>query len=387
MAAIHNSLCAGLLALIAACASAGIVHAQDIDSAAPHALVVDVETGSVLFERAADAPIAPASIVKLMTAAIVFDEIAAGRLSLDDRFPVGPNAFRREGSSMFLNLGQEPTVAELLRGLIVQSGNDAAVVLAEGLAGSEAAFARRMTARGAEIGLVASRFENATGLPAEGQTMTARDMARLAQYILEAHPDHYPLYAETEFRWEGVLQRNRNPLLYMDVGGDGLKTGFTEASGYVLVGSAARDGRRVVVVVAGLPSAEARALEIRTLTDWALRSFETRRLGRAGDVVGDVRLWLGAEETVPVALVEDLAVAAPVGSGPGALSARIRYEGPLTAPVAAGDVVAEIVVSGPGVGEVRAPVAATRDAAAGGYGARFGAGLELLMRWAEDRFL
>ena len=349
-----------------------------LDTAAPYAIVVDVETGDVLMEKEAEKPFPPASLSKLMTAAMTFDALASGRLTLEDTFAVSEAAFRKEGSTMYLNLGDSPTVADLLRGVIIQSGNDASITLAEGIAGSERAFAERMTARARELGMSSSTFANATGLPNPDHRMTARDLATLALYIIGTHETYYPLYAETEFTWAGVTQKNRNPLLYVREAGDGMKTGHTEEAGYGIVGSAERDGRRVVAVLSGLPSAQARAREIQRVLSWAFREFRNVKLVSAGDIVGEAQVWLGASDTVPLAAAEDVVATLPYIQADD-VSFKLRYEGPLEAPIEKGQAAGELVIQVKGMAPKTVPVVVAEPVAEGGFGVRLGAAFSLLM--------
>ena len=349
-----------------------------LDTAAPYAIVVDVETGDVLMEKEAEKPFPPASLSKLMTAAMTFDALASGRLTLEDTFAVSEAAFRKEGSTMYLNLGDSPTVADLLRGVIIQSGNDASITLAEGIAGSERAFAERMTARARELGMSSSTFANATGLPNPDHRMTARDLATLALYIIGTHETYYPLYAETEFTWAGVTQKNRNPLLYVREAGDGMKTGHTEEAGYGIVGSAERDGRRVVAVLSGLPSAQARAREIQRVLSWAFREFRNVKLVSADDIVGEAQVWLGASDTVPLAAAEDVVATLPYIQADD-VSFKLRYEGPLEAPLEKGQAAGELVIQVKGMAPKTVPVVVAEPVAEGGFGVRLGAAFSLLM--------
>ncbi|MEM6491816.1 MAG: D-alanyl-D-alanine carboxypeptidase family protein, partial [Pseudomonadota bacterium] len=246
--------------------------AQDFAFRATAGLLIDAETGMTLAAKDADRPIPPASMSKLMTLFIAFEAIRDGRLSFDDQITVGKNAFRKGGSTTFLKLGQRVSVADIIRGIVVQSGNDAAIALAEAMAGTELAFAEAMTQRAREIGMTNSRFVNATGWPDPNEFMSVRDIAIVARRLIEDFPDLYPLFAETEFEFNGVNQNNRNPLLYGYRGGDGLKTGHTEEAGYGLAGSAVRDGRRLISVVTGLPSRRARREESERLLDWGFRN-------------------------------------------------------------------------------------------------------------------
>ena len=246
-------LAAALIALAAPVAA--------LETPARAAIVMDLSSGATLMEKNADTPLPPASMSKLMTLNMVFEALAEGRLSLDDEFPVSERAWRKGGSKMFTEVGDRIRVEDLIMGVTVQSGNDACIVLAEGLAGTEAAFAERMNERAREIGLENSHFLNATGWPDPGHEMSVRDLARLAARIVTEFPDHHRFFSIMEFTWEGITQQNRNPLLYLDIGADGMKTGHTEASGYGLTATVERDGRRVVMVVNGLESARQRAVE------------------------------------------------------------------------------------------------------------------------------
>ncbi|MGB0499464.1 MAG: D-alanyl-D-alanine carboxypeptidase family protein, partial [Rubricella sp.] len=247
-----------LAQILIALALAGAAFGQTFDTRATAALVVDHETGAVLFARNADAPMPPASMSKLMTLNMLFEAVDEGSVSLADTFVVSERAWRMGGSRMFLEPRHEPTVEDLIRGIIIHSGNDACVVVAENLAGTEEAFADVMTARARELGMMESTFINSTGWPADGHVMSARDLVHLARHLIEDFPDLYPYFAETEYTWDGITQSNRNPILFANIGGDGLKTGHTEEAGYGLVGSAVQDGRRVVFMVTGLEDARAR---------------------------------------------------------------------------------------------------------------------------------
>lgn len=368
-----------LLSALALLACALAAPAAAIETPARAAIVADLESGAVLLEKNADTPLPPASMSKLMTLNMVFEALDEGRLSLEDEFPISEKAWKMGGSKMFVRVGDRIPIKDLILGVTVQSGNDACIVLAEGLAGTEEAFAERMNERAAEIGLTDSHFRNATGWPAERHEMSVRDLARLAARIEREFPDYYRFFSVLEFTWEGITQQNRNPLLYLDLGADGLKTGHTEDAGYGLVGSAERDGRRVVVVVAGLDSARTRAVEAEKLLNWAFREFQTGALYAAGEPIAEADVWIGAAERVALAPAEDVVVTVPFGEADG-LSARIRYDGPVAAPIAKGQEIAELVVEAPGMPPVRHPLVATDAVEAGGVLSRIAAGAELLIR-------
>lgn len=318
---------------------------------ARHALIVDLDTGTVLLEKDADTPFAPASLAKLATAEVIADALGAGEITPQTGYRVSEGAWRTGGApsrtaTMFAAVRSEIPVEALLRGLAVQQANDAAIILAEGMAGTESAFALRMNERAAELGMTGSRFVNATGLPQEGQRTTARDMARLAGAVAQA-PMVYPLYAEPEFEWNRILQRNRNPLLRADVGATGLATGFTEGEGFSIVGVSERDGRRTAIVLAGLESDAVRSRETVRLLNWSAENFERRTLFEAGQAVASAEVFGGVRGEVPLVLADDLDAFVP-GDRADLVKARIRYDGPLEAPVEEGRPVGvvEIVVDG-----------------------------------------
>ncbi|MBO6784714.1 MAG: D-alanyl-D-alanine carboxypeptidase [Alphaproteobacteria bacterium] len=347
---IRRLTCIAVFAL----AFAAPVHAAppSYETNAEQAILIDFDTQAVLFEKNADTPMFPASMTKIMTAILVFDELRAGRLQLDSTFRVSETAWRKGGSKMFVKLNDEVTVEDLLRGIIVQSGNDASIVVAEGILGTEEGFAARMTERAKEIGLQNTVFRNATGWPDPDHVTTARDMARLAMFLIEEYPDFYGYYAEKEFTYgtspdgKPITQGNRNPLLYRNVGADGLKTGHTEASGYGLTASAEREDRRLVMVVNGLDSVRARSQESERLINWGFRVFDNYRLFKAGEVVEQAPVWLGKSETVPLVIEQELTVTMPKASRRN-MEVKVIYESPIPAPVADGAQVARLEVSAP----------------------------------------
>jgi D-alanyl-D-alanine carboxypeptidase (penicillin-binding protein 5/6) len=360
--------------------------AQRFETKVAHALLIDAETGSVLLDKAADVRMPPASLAKLMTMAVVFDALAGGRLSLDDTFVVSENAWRSGGaqsggSTMFAKLGSTIKVADLIRGVIIQSGNDACIVLAEGMAGSEAAFADVMNAEARKLGLKNSHFTNATGLPNPDQYVTAYDLAATARHIIYDFPEYYPIYKETEFTWNRIRQQNRNPLLTMGIGADGMKTGFTEESGYGLVGSAVRDGRRLIVVLNGAASDKDRGEEARKLLDWGFRAFERVTLFDDQRAVAEAAVFGGARPAVGLMSKGGVEVFVPRGSRD-LIKGRVVYDGPVRAPVVRGQAIGSVEISLDDRVLRRAPLYADRDVEVGSLSQRALDGLrELLLGW------
>lgn len=309
-------------------------------TSAPFAILIDAETGSVLFEKGADALTAPSSLAKLMTAEVVFNEITQGRLSRDEEMMISENAWRRGGapsrtSSMFAPIHSRVRVEDLLRGLIIQSANDAAIALAEGISANERAFAVLMNNRARELGLVKSNFANATGLPDPTQKVTVRELAKLAQHIMRTYPDFYPIYGEKEFTWNKIRQQNRNPLLALNIGADGMKTGYTAEGGFGLVGSALQNGLRLIVVVNGLKTAKDRADEAKKLLDWGFSGFEQRPLFAEGEILGQARVFAGTQTSVNLVGRRAISMLIPRNNHD-RISAKIVYTGPVPAPVQEG---------------------------------------------------
>lgn len=331
-----------------------------VDTAARHVLLMDFETGATLLDKGADTSMPPASMSKLMTMYVVFDMIRKGRLRLDQMLPVSEAAWRMGGSKMFVALNETVSVENLAKGVIIQSGNDACVVLAEAIAGSERAFAEMMNEAGREIGLTGSTFRNSTGWPDPEHRMTARDLAVLARRIILDFPDHYRLYSERSFRWNNITQENRNPVLGRVQGADGLKTGHTEEAGFGLTASAKRGERRMILVVAGLPTMRARAEESERLLEWGFREFENVVLFRAQDTIEEVPVHLGERRTVPLVGGRDVVATLPRGWRNG-LQAKLRYDAPVPAPIAKGQELGRLEVSGRGVPTMTLPLYAGAD--------------------------
>ncbi|GJE02587.1 D-alanyl-D-alanine carboxypeptidase family protein [Methylobacterium isbiliense] len=378
---------AGLLAVGLATAA----RAQGFQTQAPHAILIDADSGSVLFEKAADELFSPASMAKLMTVEVIFDELRKGRLTQDSEFPISENAWKRGGaggggSSMFAQLNSKVKLPDLLRGIIVQSGNDASIAAAEGIAGTEENFSQIMNRRAREIGLTRSTFRNATGYSAPDQKVTARDLARLSIHLIEAYPDEYKLFSEREFTWNKIRQQNRNPLLTMEVGADGLKTGYLEESGYGLAGSAVQNGQRLVLVVSGLKTARDRAAESRKLIDWGFRAFEARQIFAAGEAVAEAETYGGAKGRVALVARKPVRLLLPRGSAD-RITARVVYQGPLVAPVAAGKEVARLKVSRGDQPVLDMPLYTAEEVAPGSMTQRaLDAALEVGTGWVRGTF-
>ena len=334
---ILRTAAAALMVFSAACTAA---MAQALETRALQAMMIDAETGTILLSKDPDSLFPPASLAKLMTMEVVFNAIKTGRITLDDEFYVSENAWRTGGapsrtSTMFAELGSSIRLEDLIQGVIVQSANDGCIIIAEGMAGSEENFAEMMTERARELGMARSIFKNSTGLPAEGQVVTARELVRLATHIWREYPEFYKYYAQTEFTWNNILQRNRNPLLAMNIGADGMKTGFTEESGYAIVGSAERDGRRLFVAMSGMTSENQRAEEARRMLDWGARAFEKLDLYASGEVVGEAKTYGGEKSGVALRGDGPISIIVPT-TNRDRMIARIVYEGPVIAPVEEG---------------------------------------------------
>jgi D-alanyl-D-alanine carboxypeptidase (penicillin-binding protein 5/6) len=328
-----------------------------IDTQAKHALIVEVETGTVLLDKAAEERMPPASMSKIMTAYVVFDMLKKGQAKLDDELPVSEKAWRLGGSKMFVPIGGRIKIDDLLKGVIIQSGNDACLVLAEGLAGSEEAFVELMNKKAKEIGLEDSHFANVDGLPNPEHWVTAHDLAKLAIRTIQDFPEYYHYYSQIDYEFNNIKQGNRNPLLYKNIGADGLKTGHTEEAGFSLTASVKRGDRRIVLVLGGLPTMKARAQESERLIEWAFREFNDYRLFSVGDKVEDADVWLGAEPRVPLTVANNLVVTLPRKARKD-MKVTVLYDRPIPAPINAGEGVGKIVVSAPDRPPIEAPLVA-----------------------------
>jgi D-alanyl-D-alanine carboxypeptidase (penicillin-binding protein 5/6) len=347
---LHSSLgkwiaAAALASLVASATAApnpvaGPKSSDGFQTAAAHAILIDAESGSVLFEKAADDLIPPASLSKLMTAEVVFNLIKQGQLKPTQEFIVSTGAWRRGGapsrtSSMFIPIHSKVSVDDLLHGVIIQSANDACIALAEGISGTESEFVELMTKRAREIGLAKSTFGNSNGLPDPRQLMTSRELAKLARHIVETYPEYYKYYGEREFTWNKIRQYNRNPLLAMSIGADGLKTGFTKEAGYGLVGSAVQNGLRLIVVVNGLRSEKERADEGKKLLEWGFHTFQSGLLFAEGQEIAHAKLYGGEKGHVPLVAGRAVRLMVPRGARE-KIIARVVYSGPVRAPVQEG---------------------------------------------------
>jgi D-alanyl-D-alanine carboxypeptidase (penicillin-binding protein 5/6) len=362
--------------------------AQAFDTRARAAFVVDYTTGTVLLAKNADQSLPPASMSKLMTLYIAFEAIRDGRLSLDEKLPVSSHAMSYGGSTMFLDTTDRVKVSDLLRGVIVLSGNDACAVLAEALSpdGTEKGFARFMTQRAQQLGMTGSPFKNASGWPAQGHVMSMRDLSLLAMRIIEDFPEHYAMFSERRFEFDGRAPgnvRNRNPLLALDIGADGLKTGHTQEAGYGLVGSAQNGDRRVIFAITGLGSERARAEESEAIVNWAFRQFAERTIVTQDKAVAEADIWMGSQEKVGLVSEKDISLLLPTLSA-NSLDAEVVYTGPIQAPVEAGQKLAELIIRPEGLPETRVPLVAETSVAAGGVLDRMMMVSKVLLKRLQD---
>jgi D-alanyl-D-alanine carboxypeptidase (penicillin-binding protein 5/6) len=332
--------------------------AQAFDTRATAAWVFDETTQTVLLAKNADQPLPPASMSKLMTLNMLFEALQDGRVTMDTTFAVSTKARSMGGSTMFLNEQDRPTVRDLIHGIIINSGNDACVVVAEGLAGTEEAFAAQMTERAKTLGMTQSTFANASGWPDPNHRMSMHDLGIIARRLIEEFPEEYAIFKETEFNYANRSEANRfnrNPLLKLNIGADGLKTGHTREAGYGLVGSAVQGNRRVIFVITGLESDTARAEEAERIVNWAFRQFVLKTVAKAGLRVAEAPVWMGRDSTVGLVPAKDVVLLVPA-SVEGGISAEVSFTGPLAAPLIAGQPVAELIVHVPDLPDARIPL-------------------------------
>ena len=369
------ALLAGWAALLAA---TGTALPAEFQTAAKQLIIMDYATGAELFAKNADEIMEPASMTKLMTVYMMFERLKNGSLSLTDTFLVSENAWRKQGSKMFVPVDGRVAIEDLIRGIVVQSGNDASIVVAEELASSEEAFAQQMTETARRLGMMNTVFKNASGWPDPGHHTTARDLAILAAATIRDFPNFYAYYAEESFIYNKIKQGNRNPLLYKNTGADGLKTGHTEAAGYGLTASAQRGDMRLILVAHGMGSMRERAAESNRLLDWAFREFNSYPLFKGGEKVADAPVWLGDAETVPLTLEQDL-TAVLKRSGRKDMKVTVAMEEPIAAPIKKGAPVGKLVVTAPDMKPVERPLLAAADVGPLGMVGRFKAAIGYLV--------
>ncbi|WEK42772.1 MAG: D-alanyl-D-alanine carboxypeptidase [Candidatus Sphingomonas colombiensis] len=386
MSKIPYVLAAPAIALSIAYPSAA--SAPQFETPAPVAFMEDLSSGAVLYEKDADRRMPPASMAKMMTVYVAFDLIKRGELKLDQEFEVRPETWKKwhgpaAGSTMFLSTGEKVSVANLLYGIVTLSGNDACVVLAEGISGTEDAFVQRMNEAAKRLNLANSHFGTSNGWPDNGVTyVTARDLAKLAAATINEHPKLYKqFYSRPDFTWgktlgsgAAITQANRDPLLGRVQGADGLKTGHTEEAGYGFTGSADQNGRRLVMVLAGLTSSNQRVSESVRFMDWGFRAWQAKPVVKEGRKVADAEVQLGSSSKVGLVAPRDLKVALPAGAVP-VLNAKVVYQGPIKAPIKAGDHIADLLVTSPGLPDQTMPLVADKDVGEAGFFGRAWAGL------------
>ncbi len=341
-------------------------------------IMIDAKTNTVLFEKNADQLMPPSSMSKIMTIYKLFELMKDKRLSLEDTFRVSEKAWRKQGSKMFVSVNSRVKIEDLIRGIIVQSGNDATIVVAEGISGTESAFADELNELAKRLGMTNSIFRNASGWPDPEHRTTARDLAILAAATIRDFPEFYKYYGEKTFTYNGIKQSNRNPAIYRDIGADGLKTGHTEAAGYGLTASAERKGRRIILVINGLPSKKARSNESERLIDWAFRTFGNYKLFSAGEQVTEAEVWLGTQPRVPLVIEKELELTLNRGVRRD-MKVSVVYQEPLPAPIRKGDTVAILKVELPDQENLEIPLVAGEDVNRLGLFSRWGASLKYIL--------
>ncbi|MCC9622841.1 D-alanyl-D-alanine carboxypeptidase [Thalassospira sp. MA62] len=369
-------------AILGSVMAMSLTSAQAIETNAREAFMMDYDTGAVLLDKNGEDLTEPASMTKMMTVHMLFKHIKDGSVSMDDTFHVSEKAWRKGGSKMFVEVNSDVSVSDLLHGIIVQSGNDAAIVVAEGLAGTEEAFATEMTEEARAIGMTQSVFKNATGWPAEGHLVTVHDLATLARDTIRNFPELYELYSVREFTYNGIRQPNRNPLLGTSAGVDGLKTGHTESAGYGLTASAERDGRRLILVVNGLGSIRERRTESQKLLDWGFREFDNYALFDKDETVTSANVWLGAQPKVDLVADQDILLTLPRSAG-NDMNVSVVYDGPIPAPIEQGAQIATLRVEAPGQDVQEFPLYAAHDVGRLGFIGRIGAAFKYLL-WGAN---
>jgi len=380
---VRRSLIAAIALVPFTLSLAGPAGAESIETDARQALIVDYNTGTVLLEKNADTLMVPSSMSKLMTVYLVFKKLKEGSWKLSDQLPVSVTAWKRHyqsgGSLMFLPVGSTASIDDLIKGVIIQSGNDACSVLAEAYAGSEEAFAEEETRVAREkLGMVNSTFRNASGVPEPDHLTTARDLASLARHLIDDFPEFYPIFSEHSFIFNNIKQDNRNPLLWTTQGADGLKTGHTEAAGYGLTASVKRGDRRVIMVLNGMEKQKERWEESQRLIEWAFREFDDYALFKPGDQVADADVWLGESASVPLVAGEKLVVTLP-RKARREMKVTAVYDGPIAAPIHKGQVVGKLRIVAPGVPTAELPLIAGADVAKLGFTGRISAALRYLL--------
>jgi D-alanyl-D-alanine carboxypeptidase (penicillin-binding protein 5/6) len=376
-----------LQSVLKACAASGLLllalavtpaRAVDFATDATHVYIIDADTGAVLFDKAGEERIPTASMSKMMTAYVVFQQLKSGKLRMDDEFPVSEHAWRTGGSRMYLPLNASVKVEDLIQGMIVQSGNDACVTLAEGIAGSEDAFVKLMNDEAQVLGLKDSHFANSDGLPDDDHYMTPHDLALLGLHLINDFPEYYHYFSQIDYTYANIKQGNRNPLLYGNTGADGIKTGHTEEAGFSLTASVRRGDRHIIMVATGLKSLKGRSQEAERIVDFAFRSFDNYRLLKKGQELDQADVWVGAQRKLPLVAGGDLSVTLPRTARQG-LKVTLDYQSPIKAPIASGTAVGTITVSAPDVPDRTVPLLAGADVARLGPLDRIGSALDYMI--------
>ena len=357
-------------------------NSSALETLGKQVILIDATTGAILFSKNPDERMTPSSMSKIMTIYKLFERLKDGELSLTDKFSVSEKAWRKQGSKMFVAVNSRVTIEDLIRGIIVQSGNDATIVVAEGLSGSEGAFADEMNETAKQLNMTNSNFINASGWPDPDHETTARDLAKLTVATVKNFPDLYRYYGEKTFTYNGIKQGNRNPAIYRNIGADGLKTGHTEVGGYGLTVSAIRKNRRLILVINGLPTKKSRAVESERILDWGFREFNNYALFKAGETVTEAQIWMGEHGSVPLLIERDLIITLSRKVRRG-MKVKVAMETPAPAPVKKGDVLATLKVELPGRPTMKIPLVSGADIGQLGVFSRLGAAVEYVL-WGES---